>query len=106
MNDERWEQISTLIKNKFEVEDHGTEDLNPGETEYYIFEGPLGKMRLERVVRPKLMDRKVHGSTRIGGTSHEEMIYSEDEKVSFIKAYKWEDDRNDWIEIDMDSLIS
>lgn len=106
MNDERWAQITTLIKDKFEIEDQGIEELDPGQSEYFIFEGPLGRMRLERTTRPKLKDRKVHGSTRIGGTSHEERIYSDDETVSFFKAYRWDEDQQDWLEIDIDKMLS
>lgn len=100
MTEEKWDQISLLIKDKFEVLAHDTEELDPGELEYFEFEGPLGKMRLERTIRPKTEGSKMHTSTRIGAEGREEIIYSETETVSFINAFKWSDDLNDWQEIE------
>lgn len=105
MTDEKWQQISDMIEEKFEVEEHGTEDLDPGTSEYYIFDGPAGRMKLERTIRPKLEDTKVHAAKRIGAVNEEEMIYSENEEVSFMKAYTWEEDTLTWVKMD-DELIS
>ncbi len=105
MTDERWEQVTTLLEKSFVIEEHEKEDLDPGQNEYYIFQGPLGKMKLERITRPKLIDRKMHTSARIGAGGREELIYSEDETVSFVKAYKWEETDGQWLEIDMERLI-
>jgi len=104
MTDEKWEQISTMLQDKFEVLDHGTEDLDPGELEFYEFESPLGKIRIERHIKPKLLDRKMHLSTRIGAEGKEERVYSEDEDVSYFKAFKWEDDTSTWVEMDGENL--
>jgi len=106
MTDEKWQQISALIESKFTVEEHNEEDLNPGHLEYYIFTGPLGRLKLERTIRPKLLDRKVYASKRIGGSSAEEMIYSNDEEVSFIKAYRWNEEVLTWSDIELNDLLN
>lgn len=105
MTDEKWLQISAMIESKFTVEEHGEEELSPGRSEFYIFESPLGRLKLERITRPKLLDRKVHTSKRIGGASAEERVYSEDEEVKFMKAYRWNEDVLAWSDFDLDGLL-
>lgn len=106
MTDEKWESISSLIQDKFEVLDHGFEDLDPGKLEYYEFNGPAGKTRVERIVKPKVIDRKMHVATRIGAEGKEELVYSEDESVSYIKAYQWSESTLDWVEIEGGELFA
>ena len=52
MTRERWEQILGNIKDNFEIEEHEKEyikDEGGIDIEYVIFQGPLGRMRLEFV---------------------------------------------------------
>ena len=105
MTDEKWLKVSAMIESKFTVLEHGHEDLNPGTAEFYVFEAPPGKLKLERTIRPKLVDRKMHVSKRIGGTGAEERIYSDDEEVSFLKAYIWNEDVNSWSTFDLDGFL-
>ena len=105
MTEEKWQEVCTMIQEKFEVEDHAEEDLDPGTSEYYVFTSPLGKIKLVRTLRPKLVDRKVHTAKRIGAASEEERIYSKDEQVSFVKAYMWNEDMNDWSDMDVNSFL-
>lgn len=98
MNDEKWAEVSNLIEQKFDIIDHGKEDLDPGELEYYEFDSPLGRTRIERTVRPKLLDRKMHSSARIGAEGREERVYSEDETVAFMHVFIYNDETEEWVE--------
>ncbi|MFA6027828.1 MAG: hypothetical protein WC752_02790 [Patescibacteria group bacterium] len=106
MTDEKWQQISALIESKFTVEDHGEEELDPGYGEYYVFEVPnVGRIKLERVIRPKFIGSKLYASKRIGATSNEEKIYSENEEVSFLDAFIWNNDVNSWSKFDASNIL-
>ncbi|PIR93211.1 hypothetical protein COT99_01995 [Candidatus Falkowbacteria bacterium CG10_big_fil_rev_8_21_14_0_10_43_10] len=107
MNIEKWQNIVGMIKDQFKVEDEGKEELDDvpnGTIEFIIFQGPLGKMRLEYTVKPVVLDKKTIGSRRIGSETTVEYIYSEDEMSQTFKAYKWDDDRDDWVEIEQERL--
>jgi len=101
MQDEKWQDIIGRVKDDFEVIEHETQDLDEGSghVEYIIFNGPLGKMKLERTTRPLVIDKKAIGSRRIGSQTRVEYIYSDTEKTHTFKAYKWEDSRDDWLEM-------
>ncbi|MFA5317899.1 MAG: hypothetical protein WC323_00265 [Patescibacteria group bacterium] len=103
MQIEKWENIKGMIKDQFEVEDEGKEELEdaPNSTmEFIIFNGPLGKIKLEYIVKPVVLDKKTIGSRRIGSETTVEYIYSDDEFSNTFKAYKWDDDRDDWVEME------
>lgn len=104
MNDERWQDIINQIKDKFEVLDEGIEELlpplGPGSVEFIIFNGPLGKIKLERTSQPLVVDKKTIGSRRIGSETRVEYIYSDTEKVHKFKAYRWSKMGDGWIEME------
>lgn len=106
MTDERWQDIIGKIKDNFEFLDQRIEDLpeemGPGSVEIIEFVGPLGKMRLERTTQPLVIDKKTIGSRRIGSDTKVEYIYSDTEKIHKFKAFKWDDDKNDWLEMEME----
>jgi len=64
----------------------------------------LGLIKLEYVTRPVVLDKKMNYSRRIGSESNAEYVFSEDEKTSRLIAYKWEENKKEWIEIDADSF--
>jgi len=102
MQDEKWQDIVGRVQDDFEVLEYETKELDPGpgSVEYIIFNGPLGKMKLERVTRPLVLDKKGLGSKRIGSQTRVEYIYSETEKTHAFKVYKWSDDQEDWVAIE------
>jgi len=108
MNKEKWEEIKGRIKDEFEVLEEKTLPLaeegedRPGEKEYIIFNGPMGKIKVEFVVRPVVLEKRGVGSRRIGSQVAIEYKYSEDEFVYTLKAYKWNDEENDWQEIEVE----
>lgn len=99
---EKWQDILGNIKDKFEVENEGKEHIDEEggiDIEYIVFKCPFGRMRLEYIGRPVILDKKTTFSRRIGSETQINYIYSEDEKSFKFIAYKWSDDENEWIEI-------
>jgi len=100
---EKWEQIVGNIKDNFKVEDcakqhldeHGGVDL-----EYVIFKGPLGRMKLEFITKPVIIDKKTKYSKRLGAGTVVEYVYSQEEKSHKLRAYKWDEASNDWLEME------
>lgn len=100
MTDQRWEQVAALIQQHMQVEEHerGELEQEPGTVEWYVFTGPVGRLRLERHTRPKVLGSHMITSKRAGASGHEQKEYSETETSSFLKLWKWEN--NDWHEVD------
>ena len=97
-----------MVKDKFGLTDEETLDLEdtPGTMQIIEFEGPLGKMQLTWTTRPRVIDKKTHGSHRIGSQATVEYIYSDTEKVHEFKAYRWDEALDDWaaLEISADAF--
>ena len=107
MNQERWENLIDDIKDKFEVEEHDSKHLDEmggTDIEFIVFKSPLGKVKLEYIVKPVVLDKKTNYSQRIGSETSVEYVYSENEKTSRLVAYKWDETENDWVEISADSF--
>ena len=103
MSPDKWEQLKGQIQDQFKnisITQEELEDFDRGEKEIVLFDGPLGKMKLEYITRPVVIDKQTHGSRRIGSHTDVEYIYSETESSHSIKAYKWDDNQDDWLEID------
>lgn len=107
MMPEKWQKIVGNVKDSFEVKDEGEEHLDEEggiDVHFIEFNGPLGLMRLEFVTKPIVLDKKTSYSKRIGSTTQIEYVYSEDEKSHLLVAYKWDEGKDDWIEIDGSSF--
>lgn len=105
MNKEKWENLISDIKHKFEIEEHGSKHLDEmggTDIEFIIFKSPLGRVKLEYIVKPVVLDKKTIYSQRIGSETSVEYVYSEDEKTARLAAYKWKD--NDWVEINANNF--
>ena len=104
MQPEKWEQVRGQIQDTFsdvEITKEKLVEPERGERELVLFTGPLGKMKIEYLTRPVVLDKKTIGSRRIGSNTTVEYVYSEDESSHTLKAYKWDDAQDDWLEIDM-----
>jgi len=107
MHLEKWQKTVGNIKDNFEVEDEGEEHLEDQggvDIEYIVFNGPLGKIRLEHITKPVILDKKTTYSRRIGSDTQIDYIYSKDEKSSKLNAYKWDEAQDDWVEIDANNF--
>ncbi|MFA4833489.1 MAG: hypothetical protein WC619_01415 [Patescibacteria group bacterium] len=103
MTEEKWKDVVGNIKDNFEVEDEGKkrlEEMGGIDVEFIVFTGPLGKMKLEFITKPVVLDKKTNYSNRIGSETKVNYVYSESEKTSRLVAYKWEDNQEEWVEID------
>lgn len=109
MNPNRWEEIIYRVEEKFKIAKRWTEDFLVaelhdgqkilGQKEIVEFQGPLGRMRIEKISQPKIVDKKVLSSKRIGGKIVEDYIYSPDEKKEQIRVYRWNEAEQKWEEM-------
>ncbi len=114
MNDEKWGDILDLIEQKFGVLEKNEEEIPIGDdfeddkarekVESVIFNGPLGKMKVQRITRPVILDKKVHYSKRIGAKTEVEITFSEEEFTQKIKVFKWDDIDREWVEVEAGGL--
>ncbi len=102
MNDQRWEEVLRRLDRQFgdlefdEIEDEETRAI----TESVVWQSPQGRMKLIRVTRPLVVDKKLHFSNRASGGSHVEYVYSDTETTSRIRLFRWSDPASDWEEVD------
>lgn len=107
MTKEKWTSIVGNIQDKFNVlefEKEHIDDEGGVDVEYIVFESPLGKIRLEFVERPVVLDKKTTYSRRIGSETKVDYVYSDTEKSSQMTAYKWDETQDDWIEMEAGSM--
>lgn len=103
MTEEKWKTIVGNIKDGFEVEDEGSEHIDDEggvDIEYIVFQGPLGRMRLELVTKPVVLDKKTTYSRRIGAETKIDYVYSEEDRSSQMTAYKWDENDQGWVEME------
>ncbi|MFA5270414.1 MAG: hypothetical protein WC400_02285 [Patescibacteria group bacterium] len=105
MKDEKWGEVLDRILTNFKVLSREQTKEDVSEIETLIFEAPIGKIKLVRTVRPAVLDKKITGAHRRGKSSAQyEYIYSPDEKVSVLAAYR--EINGEWEPIDSGNLIS
>ncbi len=102
MNDDKWFDVVDRVKEKFEILESEKRELDPGpgSIEFIVFQGPLGKVKLERISKPLVLDTKTLGSKRMGSQASVEFIYSDTEKSQTFNAYLWNEAADDWKKID------
>ncbi len=102
MTKEKWSSILGNVLDNFDVLEHEKgfiEEEGGIDLEYVVFNGPIGKMRLEFVEKPVVLGKKTNYSNRIGSETAVEYVYSDSEKTSRLMAYKWSDEDDDWVEV-------
>ena len=78
MQPEKWTIIKGNIKDNFKIEDEGSEHIDDEggiDIEYIVFQSPLGKIRLEYITKPIVLDRKTTYSKRIGSETKIDYVY-------------------------------
>ena len=105
MQDEKWQELISRIKDSFSVLENDIKDgeIDGEKTESIVFENSLGKMKLERTLKPKLLEEKTHYSGRVGSQTQVEKVYSQDEFISFVKLYR--ENNGEWNELDVSALF-
>ena len=94
--------IKDRRKESFLVEESLKGEKIFGEKEYIEFETSQGNFRLEEIRKPRILEKKVLSSKRIGGRTAIDYIYSKDEMINQVKLYKLGGD--EWQEIDLKGL--
>jgi hypothetical protein len=112
MQDEQWNNLIDNLELKFgklerkhqtaiQTDDIGHEIKN--REEWVEFETPMGKMKLSRVTRPMIVDKKVHYTHTGGSKGKVEYILSENEFSHKVTLYNWNKLRNEWQEMELPS---
>jgi hypothetical protein len=109
MDIDKWEQLKEELRRKFKVEQETTEDLTvqtqdgevvSGHADVVIIETPIGRVKLAFEIKPVVLDKKEFYSHQQGKAARIEYKFSETEKSYKLKAYKWDEDFEEWKEID------
>jgi len=102
MHPDKWPEIKEKIKSSFAVSAERLEknEERSEQTEILEFQGPLGKMKVEWISRPKVLDTKTHYSNRIGSNVQVDYVYSSDELTHTLKVYKWDEALGDWQKVE------
>lgn len=108
MKEETWSELKEKAREKFsdfkeEKREEVREDDVGNKINYSIevleFTSPLGKTKVERIVHPKIIDRKTHYHHGAGGAKAQvELITADDEFTSKIRVYK-QDEFGEWEEL-------
>lgn len=102
MQDEQWKDTVTRIEDTFHVLRHEVirGDEVSGDHEVIEFETPRGRMKLERVSKPRVIGKSALGSKRIGGSVNVKYEYSATERTHHVNAFQWSEASQDWTPID------
>jgi hypothetical protein len=101
MTPDRFQEILSLIREKFEVVEEKKIALDdmPGTIETIVFISPMGRMKLDFIRRPVVLGKKAIGSKRIGSDTRVEYIYSDTEESFRMNCYQWNEATEAWNEI-------
>ncbi len=103
MTDERWEKVKDMLEAQFGIGKEEREELPEGGFVERVYFSRAGKsMKIERIVRPKVVGERVISSRRIGASARVEKEYSSEETVSFVKVY--EQRAGAWEEISLQGI--
>jgi hypothetical protein len=111
---EKWENTKSMIKDKFQILEEKIEPMEfktgldtsqkIGDKEVIIFLSPIGKVKLEYITKPVIIEKKEHYSKRMGTAANTEYILSETDFVQRMEAYLEKD--NEWQKIDASNFES
>lgn len=106
MTEDKWIELLERIDRQFTMLDRTIEDVpsGPGEIETVVFQGPMGTMKVERTVRPVVLDKKQHFTNRAGAGASTEYTYSPTEKSDRVKVFRQDPRNEEWVEIDGSAL--
>jgi hypothetical protein len=106
MHQSKWEDLLDQIERQFGFVEHTSEDYPDRRltVETVVFDGASGRMKLERAVRPVVLDRRATFSKRIGSEVTFDYVLSEDEFVDTVKLYRWDRIGQEWRQIDIADL--
>jgi hypothetical protein len=108
MTDDKWGDLIESIRDKFGIDKETTEpifvesggqEIEAGKKEIVEFEGASGKMKLERTIKPVVLDKKLLYHKRKDGAKAE-YTFSKDEFSYHVDGYIWDETLGDWQKIE------
>lgn len=112
MREDLWGEILDKLEDKYgklevehlrETREDDTGQKLTSEIERVEFDTELGRMRVDMVTAPMILDKKTHYTHTAGARANVEFVLSDTEKTQKIRAFRYDDDTNDWIEINTSS---
>ncbi len=112
MNADKWDQIKTIILDKYPDAEKYSEDLymetgdgrkKVGKSDVVEFETPQWRFKLVCEQKPVVLDKQMHYSHRPGDTARTEYKFSETETTSRLKLFKLMED-DSWNEVSLETL--
>jgi hypothetical protein len=112
MTDEKWQQLVDVAELQFDNVEKRTEDFmeetpdgpqKKGTQDILIFENPVGRFKLVRIAKPKVLSKKEHYTHRPGDTAKTEYTFSDTEMTHKLLVYK-DEGYDDWEEISIDKV--
>jgi hypothetical protein len=98
MTDEKWGDLKFMVEQKFGLDEHYSEPyyeqgeaetrVKRGDREILIFTTPAGRMRVERISRPLVLDKKFNYHKGSAGAAQIEYVYSDTEKTQSVQAFR------------------
>ncbi|HMB26180.1 MAG TPA: hypothetical protein VKP03_02060 [Patescibacteria group bacterium] len=104
MQEDKWLDLLAKVEKQFGFEEKEKQphpEIEKAEIETVVFESPLGKMKLVRTVKPKVVDRQTIYANRPGSETRVDYKYSDDEFVDELEVFKWNDLQEDWQPADL-----
>lgn len=111
MDNERWWELKDRMNEKFkDVKEAHEEEVSEDDVGHKIvskietleFTSPLGKIKIVRTTRPKIIDKKAHYHKGSGGAKVE-YVLSTDEMTHKMDIYKKDDVTGEWRILDIPS---
>ena len=91
------QKVSVKHRQDKQTDDIGTEIIS--EVDYVDFMIKGDEFRVEKIIKPLIIDKKSHYSHTSGSRGKIEYVLSPNETTTVIKAYRYDDDQDDYIEI-------
>ena len=96
MQPDRWLELKGELKQKFELEDEYSEELDHGSQEVVEFVSPMGRVKLCFVQKPKVLDKKTTYSNRIGSGVSVEYVYDLENSTYHLDVWLWSEGNEQW----------
>ena len=110
MKEELWGDILDRLEEQYgeleveklsETREDDTGQKLTSEIQRVEFETKLGKMRVELVKAPLILDKKTHYTHTAGARASVEYVLSDTETTTKVRAFRYDEDMHEWIEINV-----
>lgn len=106
MTEEKWQELVGRVKDDFGVEEerHGEDPETHTKTFTIIFTAPAGRMKLERLLQPRVTGERAIGGSKYGAGTSIQRTYSTEEFIDSLHAYRWDPSAGEWIPVNASTL--